>query len=183
MIKFWILPLLLIGLAGFLFFQFTDPLFAQIKERQAERDKLNVALENVKQLRAVQVELLNTYNSFSPTDLDRLHKLLPDNIDNVRLIIDIDNIAERYGMNIKDIRIQTDEGKEGEEAAVSERGPIVKGTVTLSFSVTGPYTNFQSFMVDLAKSLRVVDAAAVSFSSNDKDFYTYSVEVKTYWLK
>jgi Tfp pilus assembly protein PilO len=173
----------MVAIAGFLFFQVTEPLFAKIQELQMEKEKLNVALDNAKKLRQVQEELLTTYNSFPPESLERLHKLLPDNIDNVRLIIDIDNIAARYGMSIKDIRIKTDEAKEGEEAAVSERGPIVKGTVTLGFSVSGAYGNFQSFMVDLAKSLRVVDALSVSFAATETNLYNYAVEIKTHWLK
>jgi hypothetical protein len=53
----------------------------------------------------------------------------------------------------------------------------------LGFSVSGAYGNFQSFMVDLAKSLRVVDALSVSFAATETNLYNYAVEIKTHWLK
>ena len=44
------------------------------------------------------------YNSFDPNDLAKLQTLLPDNVDNIRLILEIENVAAPYGMVLKDVK-------------------------------------------------------------------------------
>lgn len=187
-----ILPLLLIGAAVGGFFKLTQPMLAEIDMLKVEKAKLNQALDNAKELRQVQDSLLATFRNIDPNDLEKLNKFLPDSIDNVRLIIDVDNIANRSGMSIKGIKIKTAEGK-AENTVIDAADSGVGGTqaMTLGFSVTGPYTNFQSFLSDLARSLRLADVEATGFSSGQGqnaegkpvDLYTYNVEIKTYWLK
>lgn len=181
-----LLPLLFVAVAIGGFFKFTQPVLREIDVLKMEKAKLNQALDNAKQLRQVQDSLLAASRNIAPEDLDRLNKFLPDSIDNVRLIIDINNIARRSGMSIKGIKIKTAEGKEESSVIDSAEASDTGGTqsVTLGFSVTGPYTNFQTFLSDLARSLRLTDVEATGFSSSLKeDVYTYNVEIKTYWLK
>lgn len=185
-----ILPLLFVAAAVGGFFKFTQPMLDEIDGLKAEKATLNQALDNAKELRQVQDELLATFRNIDPADLDKLNKFLPDSIDNVRLIIDVDNIAKRSGMSIKGIKIKTAEGQE-ENSVIDSSSGGAGGTqaMTLGFSVTGPYSNFQSFLSDLARSLRLADVEATGFSSGTasvgqlSDFYTYNVEIKTYWLK
>lgn len=187
-----ILPLLLLAAAVGGFFKLTQPMLGEIDTLKLEKAKLNQALDNAKELRQVQDSLLATFRNIDPEDLDKLNKFLPDSIDNVRLIIDVDNIARRSGMSIKGIKIKTAAGQE-ENSVIEVADSGVGGTqaMTLGFSVSGPYTNFQSFLSDLARSLRLADVEATGFSSgqglngegNTVDFYTYNVEIKTYWLK
>ena len=176
-------PLLIIGLAGLIFFKFADPVLKEIDGLRVQQDKLNAGLDNAKKLREVQQGLLDTYNSFDPVDIDKLNKMLPDNVDNVRLIIDINNIAKPNNMTIRNIQIKEEDSKSGSDLIQGGNETMKKGSVILGFSVTGPYNNFLTFMSDLAKSLRIVDVTSVSFSSDDKDLSTYSVEIQTYWLK
>lgn len=187
-----ILPLLFIAAAIGGFLKFTQPMLAKIDALNVEKSQLNQALDNAKQLRETQDSLLATFRNIDPGDLDKLNKFLPDSIDNVRLIIDINNIARRSGMSIKGIKIKTDVGKE-ENSIINSADAGAGGTqaLTLGFSVTGPYTNFQSFLSDLARSLRLTDVQATGFSSGQGqdvsgkpvDLYTYNVEIQTYWLK
>ena len=60
-----------------------------------------------------------------------------------------------------------------------ESGP---GAAAMGFTVAGPYLNLKSFIADLTKSLRLVDVASLSMAAGEAG-YTYSFEVKTYWLK
>ena len=62
------------------------------------------ALDNSKALEAERDKLTQKYNSFNPEDLSRLQKLLPDNVDNIRLILEIEKIASPYGMALKDVK-------------------------------------------------------------------------------
>ena len=173
------LIIILVAVGGFL--RFTQPLFADIRLIEAEKQTLNQALDNAKKLREAQDRLLAEFRAIPEDDLNRLNKLLPDNVDNVRLIIDINNIAKPYGMNIRNIQIKTEEGKT--EESVITAGSDKHGSVTFGFSVTGSYENFKAFLNDLAQSLRLIDLTASGFSSAEKDVYDYTVEIQTYWLK
>ncbi len=111
-----------------------------------------------------------------------LSKLLPDNIDNIRLVIDIDEMAKSYGMRIRNFK--TDAGADAKNAGTIGKSAAPYGTLTMSFSTTAPYNIFLGFLPRLERSLRVLDVTAISFSSGDSNqLYDYSVTLKTYWLK
>lgn len=174
-------PFIMLIAAIGLFAFFTRPLLTEIGELRVEQSRLQVGLDNAKKLKSVRDDLIKSSREFSATDVERLNKMVPDNVDNVRLIIDINNLARASSMSIRNIKIKTDEGTTGKDV-IAESGQK-KGAVTLAFSVSGPYNNFQNFLDRLATSLRLVDVTAVSFASNDKNFYDYNVELQTYWLK
>lgn len=64
----------------------------------------NEALNNSKALEAERDKLTQKYNSFDPENLSKLQKLLPDNVDNIRLILEIEKIASPYGMVLKNVK-------------------------------------------------------------------------------
>ncbi|MDO8579451.1 MAG: type 4a pilus biogenesis protein PilO [bacterium] len=162
-----------------LFFGYVDPTYAVIREQNMEKTDYDRALNNSKQLQAERDKLLEKYNEMSEVDRGDLTKLLPDNIDNVRLILDIDEMAKKYGMRIRNFKT---EATEKNDTIGSSNSP--HGTLTLSFSTTAPYNTFLAFMRDLEESLRLIDIASVEFASSDiGDLYDYKMTVKTYWLK
>ncbi|MEK7192508.1 MAG: hypothetical protein AAB682_00005, partial [Patescibacteria group bacterium] len=105
--RFW-LPIFLIILSFTLFFGLTSTVLDQISALSAKSATFNDALSNANELRAVRESLLSTYKKFPAEDLTRLKKMLPSEVDNVRLIIDVDNIAARYGMQLKNVHFNTE---------------------------------------------------------------------------
>ena len=175
----YLIPLILIVVAFGLFFGFTRDTIDSIYAAQAKISELDQALSNDKDLRKIRAQKLDVYNSFSNADLDRINKLLPDSIDNVRLIIDIDNLASKYGMSVKNAKIKTD----ASAPDVVGRNGKKYGSVVLSFSTTGAYNDLRLFLRDLETSLRLVDVTGLSFNSSDKDSQEFAFELRTYWLK
>jgi len=174
-----ILPLILLVASAGLFFGFADPSYSKVKESKKEESLFNAALDNSKKLQQMRDDLLSQYNSFPTADLERLEKILPNHVDNVRLVRDIDGIAIRYGMSLRSVSVELADDSSGEISADVEE----YGSVILTFTVTGPYQTFIRFLEDLEKSLRIVDVVGISFSSSEKDLYEYNVSVQTYWLK
>lgn len=194
-----------------------------VQELQALEKDYNDAFSKTREIQAIYEGLLTKYNTISGTNNDdKITKLLPDHIDSVRLIIDMNNIAFKYGMSLSNIflvapGVQNTATKaptvSGQAAGVSqapvsvETFPISIGpdyrlydSVKLSFSVTGSYGNFIGFLKELESSLRLVDITSLSFMASQSarqtslssssgttltvsDMYTYSVTVKTYYLK
>jgi Tfp pilus assembly protein PilO len=162
-----------------LFFGYIDPTYSDVKELRAEKADYDRALNNSKELQAERDKLLEKFNKMPKSDLDKLEKLIPDHIDNVRLVIDIDEMAKKYGMRIRNFRADAAEKK---DTIGKDSGAY--GTLTLSFSTTATYNTFLAFMKDIEQSLRIIDVTTISFIANDASpLYDYNVTVKTYWLK
>lgn len=189
----FIFPIILFVASIGLFLGFTNPIFKTTKELKAEVATYTEALANSKQLEERRDELVAKYNEFAPSDVERLRKLLPDNVDNIRLILEIDYIASRYGMSVTNVAFDVDNKEAaGAENAIAEGGASLNmtnrdiGTFDLSFSTQASYDNFQKFLADLESSLRIVDIQGITFDSTageGKDFYKYNIKIKTYWLK
>lgn len=167
-------------LASFgLFFVYADPTYSDIKTLSTEKADYKRALDNSKALQAERDKFLDQYNAIDAADRARLNKALPDNIDNVRLIIDIDETAKKYGMRIRNFRAEA-----ASESQVIGVDSGLYGTLTLSFTTTASYNTFLAFAKSLEQSLRVIDISAISFASSDTNsLYDYNVTIKTYWLK
>lgn len=189
----FILPIILIAIAIGGFFVFTAPTYEQIAVLRADKDAYNQALGNSKALENERDKLTSKYNTISKEDLERLQKLLPDNIDNIRLILEIEKIAAPYGMVLKDVKYNASESQTSQAAAQASNpqgtAPKDYRVLNMEFSVTGNYNNFLNFTRDLESNLRIVDISSVVFTSdaelktNPNLAYKYNFKIKTYWLK
>lgn len=195
-----IIAIILIGSAVAGFLMFTEPFYQDIKVLKDQSAAYDEALNNSKALENERDKLTQKYNSIAPENLDKLSKLLPNNVDNIRLILEIEKVAAPYGMTLKDVRYSpvaegssstTPDGIVQESAGA--RGDYY-GSWDLEFSTEGTYNNFNNFIRDLEKNLRIVDIASIEFSSSaaggvaginlfTSDVYKYSFKIKTYWLK
>jgi Tfp pilus assembly protein PilO len=123
--------------------------------------------------------LIKKSNQITTSDKTKLTKFLPDNIDNIRLIIEISDMASNRGLVAKNITIN--EAKKTTDTMNIDNSPY--GTLNVKFSVNSTYENFLFFLNDLENNLRLFDISDVTFSSSDTGFYDFNVGLKTYWLK
>lgn len=202
----FIMPIVLIAIAISLFFVFTNPLYNDVSLLRAEVASYNEALDNSKALENERDKLTAKYNAIDPNNLTKIEKLLPQNVDNIRLILEIEQIAKPYGMVLKDVKYNTDEKDGTTQAgggdAVIQPGRLPKdvsknyGAFDLEFSITGTYNDFVNFTKDLENNLRIVDVVSVTFTSDSlnvssdpskkvvgPDVYKYNIKIRTYWLK
>lgn len=183
-----ILPIVLIVLAIGIYFTFTSGQIEAAKEVQEVNARYDSAIVNARKLVSVRDSVLKSYNSISDDDRIRLEKMLPDNIDNVRLIIDVNSIGTRHGVVLRNVHTSANDTA---KASASTGGGTLSGgnsaaqynTVSISFSVSTTYENFISLLQDMERSLRIMDISSVSLNSSDNGVYDYGVEIKTYWLK
>ena len=184
-----ITPIILIILAIGIFFTVTKTKLDGLKSIRSVNAQYQSAIKNARQLVEVRDKVLEAYNKITDDDRDRLAKMLPNNVDNVRLIIDIDDIASRHGFTLRNVKTSaaTDTTKPGAQGSAPVQVPAGSvnqyNTVTLSFNVTSTYEKFIDFLRDLEQSLRIIDISKISLSASDNGVYDYGVEIKTYWLK
>jgi Tfp pilus assembly protein PilO len=195
------MPIVLTGIAISVFFVFANPIFQNISTMQSLGTSYNEALNNAEALEKERDKLTAKYNAMSPENLARIQKLLPENVDNIRLILEIEQVASPYGMVLKDVKYNaaTSTTATTNGTAVlpgggaSKAAPKDYGIFDLEFSTSGSYDNFVNFTKDLEKNLRIVDISSVSFSSDagagliiktlGPEIYKYDFKIKTYWLK
>ncbi len=197
MIKF-LTPIIFVVLAIAGFVVFVGPTYSEILELKTQVASYSEALDNAKTLEKERDRLTAKYNSVDPENLKKLEKLLPDSVDNIRLILEIEKVALAYGMVLKDVKydiVRKSDNAAGSDAVLSgEAGALEAkdyGAWDLSFSVQGTYSNFVSFLKDLEKNLRIVDISSIQFASdagtganpNFAEVYRYALKIKTYWLK
>src|SRR3989339_255335 len=103
----FLLPIILIGIAITFFFAFTNPMYNNILTLNEEVTSYNDALDNSKTLENERDKLTAKYNAINPENLMKIAKLLPENVDNIRLILEIEQIALPYGMVLKDVKYDT----------------------------------------------------------------------------
>lgn len=182
----YLLPLILVGASVALFFVYTDPNYqgpGGVKSLEAQRAAYDDALTKSNQLRALRDTIRARYNAITPEQKEKLQAIIPDNVDNIRLVIDINNIASRNNLAVKNLAVgQTQSGKAPKSAtAVGASGSPV-GSVDLSFTVSADHDHFLAFLDDLQHSLRIVDVERISFSVSSTGVTDYTISIRTYWL-
>jgi Tfp pilus assembly protein PilO len=176
--------------AGAIFMLYTKPTYDGVQSQNAQIAQYDQALEKATELQQLKQTLLSRYNTFNPSDIDRLQKLLPDHVDNVRLILDLDSLAGKHGMALQNVAVSSAESNSNTTQTASGAIGASKqkyDSLTIKFTTQGTYDTFKSFIADLEKDLRVVDLVSLSLSnasgSGQNALYTYDITLRTYWLK
>lgn len=186
--------LILIVLGIGIYFTFTKAKIAELNEIKVVNDQYQKAMDNANNLIKIRDRLLKDFNNIKPVDIGyKLDKIIPDNVDNVRLIIDVkDDIARNHGLVLKNIKTDSPDNqkKDSKETPINTpQEPMTQsvekyGTVTMSFSVNSSYQTFLDFLKDLESSLRLMDISKLTVAKSETaNTYDFGVEIKTYWLK
>lgn len=170
--------IVIIVIGGFIFY--VNPTYGEIKTLQVQAEQYDNALADVKQARTLLEQKQNEYNSIPSEDLKKLNTLLPDSIDNIKLLVNINDIAQGYGTEIQGVRVETVSDGPGKAL-----GPDSKSysSLKVGFSITTTYDVLMEFLKDLQRSVRLVDLQTMAFQATDSGLYSFTVSFKTYWLK
>jgi Tfp pilus assembly protein PilO len=180
-----LIPIVLVGAAIGLFVLYTNPRYQATKVIAAEVTAYDDALTKSQELKAIRDKLLSKRNTFSADDVTKLTRILPDNVDNIRLIIDINNIAARRKLTLKDVQLGTvSDSRTARNSLASGASGDSVGSVTVGFSVSASYDEMLAFLGDLEHSLRIIDIQTLDFSAppSANDPIDFGLTIRTYWL-
>ncbi|MEN9604935.1 MAG: hypothetical protein RJB39_620 [Candidatus Parcubacteria bacterium] len=205
-----ILSIILLLAAALLFFFFTKPKITELKSQQLEVQKLEAAIANARKLDSRIDALTKTKNSISQADRDKMQIMLPDNVENVKLIIDFDKMLQAMVEERGTLNLYKGEGQ-GASKKVSIESPKITqstgasqfnstidssklGVANLSFSVDLTYSDFLEFLNRIEHSKRIMDIESIDFSTpelgaavinagNVDPVYSFNISLKTYWLR
>lgn len=193
-----ILPTLFILASIVIFALFTNPTYKKVTALRSDITTYSKALNNSNDLQKKEYSLISKYNEIKQLDKERLNNFLPDTVNNIQFILEVERIASLHGMPIKDIKFDpikkdstpTDPNMIVAETEIDSR-PY--GVFPIEFTTEGKYDTFIPFLKDLEYNLRLIDVKSVSFTVPDADpknsqgvdpnVYSYKVKVETYWLK
>ena len=162
-----------------IFFGYVDPTYKNDQSLSAQLGQYENALSNSKELLHERDKLITKLNTFSQTDLDKLQTLLPDSVDSVALIIELDSIASQFGMRVRNF---TSAPGAAENTLGVNSTPY--GTLSLNFTTTASFETFVAFLKTVENDLRLIDVTDVTFSSgSNNSVYDFTVSLNTYWLK
>jgi len=154
-----------------------------------QKSELNLAIANAEKVKSKIKDLEQAQANIGQADLERLNKFIPNHVDNINLIIDVNNIATKHGLIIKNVKVRSsNEANQTEGQALAGDQAIAAGQnqiaeTYLSFSVAGDYRALLGFLDSLADSLQVADVTSLSFSVDEKGINQYNFEIKTYWVR
>lgn len=181
-----LVPLALIVIALGIFFGYLRPLWSgQIAASRAQITNYDKALEAASSFTAQEAKLETARNAIPQSDLDRVEAFLPDGVNNVQLILDLNALADRTGMVLSNFG--TDASVNGSEDSGGSGGAFgssrsATDSLTLSVSGSGTYDAFRAFLAGVEQSLRPLDITSLSVTDSPTGIYTYQMTFTFYWL-
>ncbi len=188
-------PILGILIAAGAFIWYVNPTWSvRVPELQGQLAEIDRALGSADAFEDKLATYEEQISRIPEEKLLRLEKLVPNAVDNVRIILDIGGVAEQVGIVIADIDVSpTPEGSTGTGAVVPPPGAapspqsIVFGTseyqsLTVTLTANGSYQSVKDFLSVLERSLRLIDVTSFELRRNDAGVFSLALAFKVYWL-
>lgn len=178
-----IFPIILIVAAGFVYYFFISPAYANIQKIQETQTEYSQMLQKIDDLQKRLHSLQTKIDSFPEKQRDRLKEMLPLSINNVEFILELSKRAKMNDIEMHGLSIAKKESG-------SEEKPGAE-TMVVRFSTESDYATLLGFIKNIEKSLRLLDIEKVglnetsSFSGGvptSSGEYSYSITLSTYWL-
>ncbi len=187
-------PLLFIIGAFVIAYLYTWPQWQATSGLKMKNQELKDAQQKAQQLKEIRDSLIAQYEAIPPSDLEKVSKVVPTQYNPIKLTADINAIALRHSMLVKDFSFV--DKKETSEMTTGIIDPTVEVVVPESpykvvefdFATEGQYKDLVVFLADLEKNLQLLDIKKVtvdSAASTDKPTssrLTFKITLDSYWM-
>lgn len=181
----YIIPILLVILSASVYVLVIDPTYADIRRQQAKEIELDNSIADAKQANVKLAKIKEAYAAFPAGSEQALSTILPDKIDAIKFIIEMEAVARIHGLVLKGPSAIVADSDKSNSSKYDENH--------ITFSVAAPYTVFQEFLRDIQDSLALREMTSISFSADEADLnakyqrpesivYTYNVSITSYSL-
>ena len=176
-----LLPIALIIAAIGIFFGYVNPAYSgNVQALRAEIQGYDAALQAAKTFEEKQAALLNERNAIPVEDLARLEAFLPDGVDNIQLILDLNALADRSSITLAAFDVEVPD-QDTDSGALQAEQPYE--SLELSLTALGTYDAFKNFLHSIEWSLRPMDLVSLSVADSTTGVYTYNMTFRIYWLR
>jgi Tfp pilus assembly protein PilO len=151
----------------------------QIKEQQK-------SLEEKQNLISIVEKLRDTYESNKET-LNKLEYIIPGNQEIPNLIVQMEAIAVKGGLILKEINFTTEEksNTKNQEAGSGEKQ--IAGdykSLTVDANLTGDYAAFERFLNTVEENIRLIDIESIIFATESEteiSLFNFNLIFKVYY--
>ena len=175
-----LISLFLIAGAGVIFFTESKNYFSEIKRLRKQISSYNETINTAKKVKISIDKILGEYNAISQENADRINKMVPSGAESMKLVVQIDDMMRKNGLNLASIDSKEVAGKKSDSGAQKNEDKTAE-SISLSIKAQGPYESFRSFIEELEKSLRLIDINSVKISPAGQNNYSFSIEAVSYW--
>jgi hypothetical protein len=183
-----LIPIVIVIAAIGLFFVYTSPAYTgPVTAARLEVESLNGALKAADAFKERESQLLAERDALPAADLARLEAFLPNNVNNIQLILDLDALASRSGVRLSNFNVgeQASDGSAattGDESISLESTSAV-GFIDITLTAEGTYGAFRTFIKATEQSLRMLDLVSLNIEGSSTGVYTYDMTFRIYWLQ
>jgi|GEM_PF-1079119 Tfp pilus assembly protein PilO len=168
------LPIILIILGIASFFWYTQPMYQATDAIQEEIDEYETALSQVGEIQQIRDDLLRQYNQLPRTNLYVMSRVLPERLDTVRMLVELNQIALQYNMTVQDIafteRTDDKENRPRRNTEEQDTKPKQYESAKVNFAVTGTYEDVTNFVKDVERSTRLIDIIQFQVGGTEEEF-------------
>ena len=178
-----LLPVLSLLIAGGVFFGYVSPTVSgPIAHTQALIKQYDEALIAADSFEQKKTQLTKAQQALPADALTRLKKFLPDNLNNVQLILDMDALATRSGVKLGGFNTSETAKSTGAQGAALV-GAKPYDSLDLSVTAVGTYPAIRTFLGGVEKSLLPLDLVEFHVSDSATGVYTYQMTFRLYSLR
>ncbi len=181
-----ILPALVLLIAIGLFFGYISPTYAtKIEPLQGQIKQYNSTLAAAADFQKKEAQLAADRNAIPADAIARLETYLPDGVDNVQLILDLNALAAKSGVQLSNFDIKTDTTTSSDGAAGQlplDANNQKVDSLDLTVKAVGTYGAFRTFLNGVEQSLRPMDLVQLDIENSPTGVYNYDMTFRIYWL-
>ena len=177
-----LIPIAAVLIALGLFFGYINPtMTGPIAETKRQISDYENALSAAERFRQKEEELAADRAAIPPESLVLLESFLPDGVDNVQLILDLDALAASTGLVLSEFTTTELETEDTGGIMLDDGSPV--DSIELSTSGTGSYASFRAFMDAAEQSLRPLDLIELQIDTSENGVHRYQITYRLYWLR
>ena len=153
-----------------LYYTFTVSQRERVRQLSVEADEYGSVLDDISRIVETRDALLAVYETIPKAEIEKLSRVLPEDLDTVRFALDLDHLAAQSGIAVKDIQVETGAPKDS-ALIVLPRAELPYQRTSVSFSFVSDYQSFRRFLSGLERNLRIMDVRSLSFNSGTSHLY------------
>jgi len=143
-------------------FMFLIPQYEQTRIKEMEIELIRKTLESKRDIFIKITSFNRTYEDMSETEINKMYDLLPDNNNFEEHLANIDKLAKRNGILVKNISFS--EHKKQGVLPVNKNDLEIAG---ISFSTESNFPNFMSFLDSLEKNIPLANIDELSITKKE----------------
>ncbi|MEK7602001.1 MAG: hypothetical protein AAB472_00730 [Patescibacteria group bacterium] len=182
-----LLPVIVLIIAIAIFVGYTNPLYTrEILPLQAQVREYDGALAAAADFNRKEAQLATERAAIPAESIQKIETFLPDGVDNVQLILDLNALAARSGVQLSNFDVKENgvvAQNEPQSGGIAlEQGGKQTDSLDLSVKATASYSAFRTFLAGAEQSLRILDVTQLDVSDSPTGVYSYAITFRIYWL-